>query len=81
MLGEVVEPTLEASHTIANNVRASILHFAYPDQVATTGNFTSPLSPHEQDVGTVFKFSLYHLVDLTAGDESSCFPIRVYDIA
>ncbi|KAL3306616.1 acyl-CoA transferases/carnitine dehydratase [Colletotrichum asianum] len=80
VLGEVVAPTSELSHTIANNVRASILHFAYPDQVATTGNFASPLSPHEQDAGAVFKFSLYHLVDLDDGEEASIFPIRTQTI-
>ncbi|KAF0332526.1 caib baif family enzyme [Colletotrichum asianum] len=80
VLGEVVAPTSELSHTIANNVRASILHFAYPDQDATTGNFASPLSPHEQDAGAVFKFSLYHLVDLDDGEEASIFPIRTQTI-
>lgn len=80
VLGEVIAPTAELSHTIANNVRASILHFAYPDQVATTGNFASPLSPHEQDAGAVFKFSLYHLVDLDEGEEYSIFPIHTHTI-
>lgn len=80
VLGEVIAPTSELSHTIANNVRASILHFAYPDQVATTGNFASPLSPHEQDAGAVFKFSLYHLVDLDEGEEYSIFPIQTHTI-
>lgn len=80
VLGEVIAPTSELSHTIANNVRASILHFAYPDQVATTGNFASPLSPHEQDAGAVFKFSLYHLVDLDEGEEFSIFPIQTHAI-
>lgn len=80
VLGEVIAPTSELSHTIANNVRASILHFAYPDQVATTGNFASPLSPHEQDAGAVFKFSLYHLVDLDDGEEFSIFPIQTHTI-
>lgn len=80
VLGEVIAPTSELSHTIANNVRASILHFAYPDQVATTGNFASPLSPHEQDAGAVFKFSLYHLVDLDEGEEYSIFPIHTHTI-
>lgn len=80
ILGEVIAPTAELSHTIANNVRASILHFAYPDQVATTGNFASPLSPHEQDAGAVFKFSLYHLVDLDEGEEYSIFPIKYHNI-
>lgn len=80
VLGEVIAPSSELSHTIANNVRASILHFAYPDQVATTGNFASPLSPHEQDAGAVFKFSLYHLVDLDEGEEFSIFPIKTHNI-
>ncbi|KAK7219690.1 hypothetical protein V2G26_007693 [Clonostachys chloroleuca] len=80
VLGEVVAPTSELSHTIANNVRASILHFAYPGQMATTGNFASPLSPHEQDAGAVFKFSLYHLVDLEEGEEASLFPISIQSI-
>lgn len=80
VLGEVVAPTEELSHTIANNARASILHFAYPGQMATTGNFASPLSPHEQNAGAVFKFSVYHLVDLEIGEEVSFFPITYHDI-
>ncbi|KAM0282361.1 hypothetical protein ACHAQH_003040 [Verticillium albo-atrum] len=80
IMGEVVAPTAELSHTIANNARASILHFAYPDQVATTGNLASPLSPHEQDAGAVFKFSLYHLVDLEAGEERSLFSVRNHTV-
>lgn len=80
VLGEVVAPTQELSHTIANNARASILHFAYPGQMATTGNFASPLSPHEQEAGAVFKFSVYHLVDLEIGEEVSFFPITCHDI-
>ncbi|KAH6874454.1 CoA-transferase family III domain-containing protein [Thelonectria olida] len=80
VMGEVVAPTAELSHTIANNVRASILHFAYPGQMATTGNFASPLSPHEQDAGAVFKFSLYHLVDLNEGEEIDLFPIKFCNV-
>ncbi|KLO81343.1 Uncharacterized protein LW93_8052 [Fusarium fujikuroi] len=80
VLGEVVAPTQDMAYTIANNSRASILHFSYPGQIATTGNFASPLSPHEQEAGAVFKFSLYHLVDLEEGESSSLFPISVRNI-
>ncbi|KAF4439688.1 Formyl-coenzyme A transferase [Fusarium acutatum] len=80
VLGEVVAPTQDMAYTIANNARASILHFSYPGQIATTGNFASPLSPHEQEAGAVFKFSLYHLVDLEEGESSSLFPISVRSI-
>jgi hypothetical protein len=80
ILGEVVAPTAEMAHTIANNARASILHFAYPGQLATTGNFASPLSPHEQDAGAVFKFSVYHLVDLEPGEETSLFGMKLHNV-
>lgn len=76
IMGEVVAPTKEKSHAIANNARVSILHMPYDGQLATTGNFASPLSPHEQDAGEVFKFSVYHLIDLLEGEERSLFPVQ-----
>jgi hypothetical protein len=80
ILGEVVAPTQERSYTIANSARASILHMPYRGQVATTGNFASPLSPHETAAGPVFRFNLYHLVDLLPGEELNLFPINFYTI-
>jgi hypothetical protein len=80
VVGEVLAPTQELSHTIANNARASILHFAYPGQIATTGNFASPFSPHEQEAGPCFKFSLYHVVDLQPDEERTLFPITYHEI-
>jgi len=81
ILGEVVAPTKEKSHAIANNVRASILHMPYTGQMATAGNFASPLSPHEQDAGEVFRWNVYHLLDLQPGEEVSMFPVNYVDIA
>jgi hypothetical protein len=75
ILGEVVAPTQDLATTIANFVRICITHGPYPGQMATTGNFASPLSPHEQEAGAVFKFSLYHLVDLEEGEQVSLFPV------
>jgi hypothetical protein len=80
ILGEVVAPSQELSYTIANNARASILHMPYKNQIATTGNFASPLSPHETAAGPVFRFNVYHLVDLEAGEETTLFPINTNNI-
>ncbi|KAL4894305.1 CoA-transferase family III domain-containing protein [Aspergillus ambiguus] len=80
VLGEVVAPSQELSYTIANNARASILHMPYKNQVATTGNFASPLSPHETAAGPVFRFNIYHLVDLEPGEEIKLFPITTKTI-
>lgn len=76
IMGEVVAPSQEMSYTIANNARASILHMPYKNQVATTGNFASPLSPHETAAGPVFRFNVYHLVDLEKDEEETLFPIK-----
>lgn len=76
ILGEVVAPTKEKSFAIANNVRATILHMPYKGQMATAGNFASPLSPHEQDAGDVFRWNVYHLLDLQAGEERTIFPVN-----
>lgn len=80
IMGEVMAETQSLSHTIANNVRTSLLHMPYEGQLATTGNFASPLSPHEQEAGAVFKFSLYHLIDLNPGEELSLFPTECHEI-
>lgn len=80
ILGEVVAPSQDVSYTIANNARASILHMPYKNQVATTGNFASPLSPHETAAGPVFRFNVYHLVDLKDGEEVTLFPIHLVSI-
>jgi hypothetical protein len=52
----------------------------YQDQVATTGNVASPLSPHELAAGPVFLFNVYHLMDLETNKDSSLFPISFADI-
>ncbi|PYI17231.1 beta-N-acetylglucosaminidase [Aspergillus violaceofuscus CBS 115571] len=80
ILGEVVAPSQELSYTIANNARASILHMPYKNQVATTGNFASPLSPHETHAGPVFRFNVYHLVDLEMSEEMDLFPVKLRTI-
>lgn len=81
ILGEVLAPSQELSYTIANNCRTSILHMPYKNQVATTGNFASPLSPHETAAGPVFRFNVYHLVDLEQGEETRLFPVKMETIA
>lgn len=78
VLGEVVAPTAAKAMAICNSARVSCLHLPYPGILATTGNFASPLSPHEQDAGEVFRFSLYHLMDVD--DATSLFPIRSYEV-
>lgn len=81
IFGEVVAPTREKSHAIANSARVMVLHMPYENQLATTGNLASPLSPHEQYAREVFKFSLYHLIDLQLGEERTWFPVSLHTLS
>ncbi|KAF4915599.1 hypothetical protein CGCVW01_v010275 [Colletotrichum viniferum] len=76
VLGEVVAPTAAKAMAICNSARVSCLHLYHPGILATTGNFASPLSPHEQDAGAVFKFSLYHLMEIDDPTDPTIFPIK-----
>jgi hypothetical protein len=53
------------------------LREADPGQLATAGNFAIPLTPHEQEAGPVFRFSLYHLMPLP---DPADFPIEVFHV-
>jgi hypothetical protein len=64
VLGEVVADTQDVADAIAGFSRTCVLHGAYDGQLATAGNFASPLTPLEQSLGAVFKFSLYHLMNV-----------------
>lgn len=76
LMGEVVAPTEAKAMAIANSARVSCLHLYYPGVVATAGNFASPLSPHEQSAGPVFRFNIYHLMNIDDPADPALFPIE-----
>ena len=51
--------------------------FTDPGQLATAGNFAIPLTPHEQEAGPVFRFSLYHLMPLP---DPADFPVEIMQV-
>lgn len=64
VLGEVVAESQELADAIAGFSRTVLLHGAYKGQLATAGNLASPLTPLETALGPVFKFSIYHLIEV-----------------
>ncbi|OAP64183.1 hypothetical protein AYL99_00155 [Fonsecaea erecta] len=78
VLGEVIAETQDEADAIAGLARVMVLHAEYPGQLATAGNFASPLTPLEQSVGPVYKFSVYHLMDVE--DPLDFFPIETFSI-
>ncbi|KAH0842449.1 caib baif family enzyme [Fonsecaea pedrosoi] len=78
VLGEAVAQTPEAASALAEYSRTLVLHGAYKGQLATAGNLASPLTPLESDIGPVFEFSLYHLMEVD--DPKALFPIHVFSV-
>ncbi|MCO5613611.1 hypothetical protein L7F22_067888 [Adiantum nelumboides] len=77
VMGEVVAPTQELADSIASAARTSCLHMPYEGQLATTGNFASPLTPLDQPIGPVFKFSIYHLIPC---NDPSSWPVTITNV-
>ena len=77
ILGEVLAPTQEMASAIAGFARTACLHCSYEGQIATAGNFASPLTPLEQPAGEVYKFSIYHLMDIGSEAAASMFPTKI----
>ena len=64
VMGEVVASSQEVADAVAGFSRTVLLHGSYEGQLATGGNMASPLTPLETALGPVFKFSLYHLMEV-----------------
>jgi len=80
ILGEVLAPTQETASSIAGFARTMCLHCSYENQVATAGNYASPLTPLEQQAGEVYRFSIYHVMDITNEAATNMFKATVTDV-
>lgn len=78
ILGEVVAPTQELASAICSNVRVAVLHGPYRGQLATGGNLALPLTPAECELGAVYRFSIYHVMDVD--DPCALFPIHTEEV-
>ncbi len=66
-LGIVID-VVAAEQSIANTVcsfaRSSMLHYGYEGRISTAGNLAFPYSPSDFKAGSVYEFSIYHLMKL-----------------
>lgn len=72
---EAVAPTQEIADTICSFARSTMLHYGYPGRKATAGNLAFPYSPSDVSAGAVYKFSVYHLLEVD--DPASLFPVKM----
>ena len=69
--------TQEQANTVCSLTRSTLLHYGYPGRVATAGNLAFPFSPSDVQAGTVYEFSLYHLMPI---DPATAFPFRMEQV-
>lgn len=61
---DVVGKTSEISNAICSSLRSTLLHYGYENRRSTSGNLAFPFAPSDIEVGKVYKFNGYHLVEM-----------------
>ena len=78
MIVEVIAETQELASTICSACRSTMLHYGYEGRKSTAGNLAFPYSPSDIECGEVYKFSIYHLINVD--DPLELFPIRHFKL-
>ncbi|WP_298774344.1 acyclic terpene utilization AtuA family protein [uncultured Shewanella sp.] len=71
---EVVAKEQTTADSICSLTRSTLLHYGYPNRIATAGNLAFPFSPSDLSAGPVYAFSMYHLIEM---QEQSFFKLKV----
>jgi hypothetical protein len=74
---EVVAVTQEMADTICAFARATLMHHHYTGRKATAGNLALPFAPSDVPLGPVYRFNVYHLLEV----ENPCaiFPVELVE--
>ena len=64
VVAEVVAPTQELADAICAKARSTMLHYPVPGRKSTAGNLACLYSPSDIACGPVYRFSIYHLVEV-----------------
>ncbi|MBU0992255.1 MAG: DUF1446 domain-containing protein, partial [Proteobacteria bacterium] len=78
ILIEATAETQESANAICSMARIAVLHAPYPGQLATGGNLAIPLNPPDNPIGPVFRFSIYHLMEVASPLKN--FPICIMEV-
>ncbi len=75
---EAVADTQEHANTICASARSTMLHYGYEGRRATAGNLAFPYSPSDFKAGSVYVFSLYHILEVD--DPNELFPVSYFEL-
>ena len=74
IIGECIAPTQETASAIMNMAHGAILHTPYEGRLCSSGNMAFPYSPHDIEMGPVYRFNIWHLVEPSD-------PLEMFNIA
>ncbi len=63
LIVDVVASDQNLAHSICSVIKSNLQHYDYPGRIATGANVAFPYSPAEIDLGGVYEFSVYHIVE------------------
>ncbi len=68
LIVDVVADDQSFAHKVCSVVKSTLQHYDYKGRIATGANVAFPYSPAEIDVGEVYEFSVYHIVEEDLND-------------
>lgn len=71
---DVVAPTQERADTVCAYVRSQLQHYHYEGIKATGANLAFPTAPSDIPCGSIYSFSVYHLLEVES--PTALFPIE-----
>lgn len=72
---DVVAKTQDIANSVCAVTRALLLHRDYDGRKATAGNIAFPYSPSDIEMGAVYNFNVYHLVEVDDLSETATVEI------
>jgi hypothetical protein len=78
LLIEAVAETQELASSVCMFAHTVILHHGFSGRVATAGNLAFPFSPQDIPCGPVFRFNVYHLIEVA--DPLDHFKVHIVEV-
>lgn len=78
VLGECIAESADTATAVVTLVRQNLLHLGFPGRLCTGGNLAFPFSPPEVQVGSAWRFCVYHIMQV---DElAPLFPVTLHQL-
>ncbi len=71
---EALAKTQEIANAVCASMRSTLLHYGYEGRKSTAGNLAFPFAPSDVPFGPVYRFSIYHLMQIP--DPLALFPVE-----